>query len=422
MTDKSVVNYPEYSENIQTWLWLNSDLIHTIDHPTFYLRQINKRKRFLLDLLIMTKKWRRFEWQNSADTTLAFPIELGYSIEGYTTTLDGTKRQPATVTLSALNKQFYHETQATDSEGNFQFTNLSFLDSLDFILQGRILDFTESEEISGEHRTVSFKMKSKNIPAILPLADKDHSETLPPIIADYLAKEQKANLIDSVFVQDWTIDLDEITVKADYILNPALFGVYDLNRLDWIPPKTTGMRLIQMFNPRNAYEVDYATGQLYRYEYALGEYVRIPVTVMVNGQVGNSSRILSIEADIIDFFYISNNNPNASGGAVISITTRIDGPRSLQARLKNGILNITHPGYHQARQFYAPNYSKTLPKHEKPDLRTAIHWQPNLTFDATGNALLEFYTADAPAIYEIRIEGMTEDGRPIFMNQDFFVK
>lgn len=422
VTDKSVVNYPAYSENIQTWLWLNSDLAHTIDHSTFYFHQINKRKRFLLDLLVMTKKWRRFDWQISTDTTLAFPIESGYSIEGHTTTLDGTKRQPTTVTLSALKEQFYQETQATDSEGNFQFTNLPFLDSLDFILQGRILDFTESEKIAGKHRTVSFKMETKDKPAISLPVVRDDAKTLPPSIADYLLMEQRASLIDSVFEQDWTIDLDEITVKADYILNPALFGVYDLNRLDWIPPKTTGLRLLQLFNPRNVYEMDYQTGQLYKWEYALGEYIRIPVTVIVNGQVGNSNRILSIEADIIDYFFISNNNPNASGGAVISIVTRRDGPRSLQARLENGILNITHPGYHQARSFYAPNYRQTLPNHEKPDLRTAIHWQPNLTFDTTGNALLEFYTADSPTTYEVRIEGMTKDGRPVFIHQDFFVE
>ncbi len=422
VTDKSVVNYPNYSENIQTWLWLNSDLVQTIDYPNFYLRQINQRKRFLLDLLVMTKKWRRFDWQTSVDTALTFPVEVGYSIEGYTTTLDGTKRQPTNVTLSALNQQFYHETQATDSAGNFKFANLPFLDSLDFILQGRILGFTESEAITGKNRTVSFKMQSKDKPASVLPTIKNNTKSLPPIIADYLAMEQRASLIDSVFEQDWTIDLAEITVKADYILNPALFGVYDLNRFDWIPPKTTGLRLIRMFNPRNAYEMDYATGQLFKWEYVLGEYIKIPVTVIVNGQVGSASRILSIEADLIDYFSFNNSNPNAGGGAVISIVTRKDGPRSLQAHLKNGILNITHPGYHQARTFYAPNYSQTLPIHEKPDLRTAIHWQPNLTFDATGNALLEFYTADSPATYEVRIEGITEDGRPIFMRKDFFVE
>lgn len=116
-------------------------------------------------------------------------------------------------------------------------------------------------------------------------------------------------------------------------------------------------------------------------------------------------RFLTTPVDFIDYLYI--------GETVISMTTRKNGPRSLQTKLEQGILNITHPGYHQARTFYAPNYANPLPMHEKPDFRTTIHWDGNLSFNTAGTAQLSFYTADSPGIYEIRLMGIAENS-PFF--------
>ena len=121
---------------------------------------------------------------------------------------------------------------------------------------------------------------------------------------------------------------------------------------------------------------------------------------------------------MIDYFYVDRTNRSA----VVSVTTRPNGPRSLQAKLENGILNITHPGYDQARTFYAPNYSEPSKAAEKPDYRTAIHWSPNLSFDENGQTWLQFYTGDSPATYEVRIEGISREGIPIFVKQEIFTE
>jgi hypothetical protein len=57
----------------------------------------------------------------------------------------------------------------------------------------------------------------------------------------------------------------------------------------------------------------------------------------------------------------------------------------------------------------------------KPDLRTTIHWEPNITTDEEGKANFRFYTADAPSTYSVVIEGVTEDGKIVYKRDKIVV-
>ena len=46
-----------------------------------------------------------------------------------------------------------------------------------------------------------------------------------------------------------------------------------------------------------------------------------------------------------------------------------------------------------------------------PDYRTTLYWNPTVKLDDTGQATVEFYTSDAPADYDITIEGITQTGK-----------
>jgi uncharacterized protein YfaS (alpha-2-macroglobulin family) len=70
-------------------------------------------------------------------------------------------------------------------------------------------------------------------------------------------------------------------------------------------------------------------------------------------------------------------------------------------------------GFQKSAEFYAPKYD-TPAKNTKPDLRTTIHWQPNITTDEDGTASFSFYTADTPSTYTVVIEGMTADGKIVY--------
>jgi hypothetical protein len=49
-----------------------------------------------------------------------------------------------------------------------------------------------------------------------------------------------------------------------------------------------------------------------------------------------------------------------------------------------------------------------------PDLRTTLYWNPEIKTNRRGRAKVGFYNSDVTRNFQICIEGITEDGIPIF--------
>ena len=57
-----------------------------------------------------------------------------------------------------------------------------------------------------------------------------------------------------------------------------------------------------------------------------------------------------------------------------------------------------------SKQFYSPKYA-VKQQASLTDLRSTIHWEPNIITDREGKAFVSFYSADRPGTYSIIIEG-----------------
>lgn len=69
-------------------------------------------------------------------------------------------------------------------------------------------------------------------------------------------------------------------------------------------------------------------------------------------------------------------------------------------------------GFYMAREFYVPIYESAIARQNRiKDVRTTIHWDPNIVSDEQGKAPLEFFTADGPGTYLVTIEGIDLQGR-----------
>ena len=79
-------------------------------------------------------------------------------------------------------------------------------------------------------------------------------------------------------------------------------------------------------------------------------------------------------------------------------------------------------GYYQARTFYTPKYDIKKPEYEKPDLRTTIHWEPNVVTDEDGKATISFFNADSKTIVKVNVEGIAEPGIPLAGKTSYEVK
>jgi TonB-dependent SusC/RagA subfamily outer membrane receptor len=100
------------------------------------------------------------------------------------------------------------------------------------------------------------------------------------------------------------------------------------------------------------------------------------------------------------------------GNGVIVIFTK-EGKVSFQQKPFH-IKAILPLGYQKPVEFYAPKYDTPQAKNaNQPDLRTTIHWQPNVQTDSEGKASFHFYTADSKTTYTVILEGITTDGKVI---------
>ena len=105
----------------------------------------------------------------------------------------------------------------------------------------------------------------------------------------------------------------------------------------------------------------------------------------------------------------------AGSGGVITILTK-DPTINYENISTPGVLSIQHPGYHQARTFYVPDYENDSFARQKPDYRTTLYWNANAKME--GQPLpLQFYTGDKLSEFLIFVEGITTDGIP-FVGQE----
>jgi len=77
---------------------------------------------------------------------------------------------------------------------------------------------------------------------------------------------------------------------------------------------------------------------------------------------------------------------------------------------ENDKITISKSGYAQARVFYAPKFEAG---NVKSDLRTTIHWEPNVTTNDNGEASITYYNADPKTSIRIAIEGISDNGIPL---------
>ncbi|RYZ96564.1 MAG: carboxypeptidase regulatory-like domain-containing protein [Sphingobacteriaceae bacterium] len=70
------------------------------------------------------------------------------------------------------------------------------------------------------------------------------------------------------------------------------------------------------------------------------------------------------------------------------------------------------------KQFYAPKYTvKNKTVAMGTDMRSTIHWEPNIITDKDGKATVSFYSADKPSVYTVTVEGVNVDGGAGFYTQ-----
>ncbi|WP_158845620.1 hypothetical protein [Algibacter sp. L1A34] len=107
--------------------------------------------------------------------------------------------------------------------------------------------------------------------------------------------------------------------------------------------------------------------------------------------------------------------------SIISIYTYA-GKGLYGARRAKGIFKGFVSGFAPKSEFYAPKYSSESENDWNiPDLRSVVHWAPNVDTDENGAAKVEFYNADYIGDMLVIVEGITKNGKIGYVETQFTV-
>ncbi len=431
ITDAKMIRPNANSENIRTYLLLNSDLRGKIKSPNYFFTKGDEiKKNAQLDLIMMTHGWRRFDWLEFLEmrSQQKFKPEDGIYISGRTISAKSPFQNKLSETKMALRQEgFYQEVQSTDQYGQFSYGPFVFNDTIDILFQAGSDLSSDKPNFMATNIVLDSSIEK---PGFLP------SWTINPFKQEiskenevYRAKSRNSvfrnfeydderELLDEVLLQGKVETKEQVAEKKrerrTRSFNPSHRIVVDdmgthgggdfLELITMIP----GLRV-----ERKDDDPDSPTPN----QYAILLRGLEPSFFLDDVKVDmNIAR--SVHQSNIDFIDVLNTGPASAGyafehGGVIAIYTKQGSRGKGKPKKQPGSITFKSPGFYSARSFYAPDYSKVDRTSSKKDERSTLYWNPKFSVKPYENTNFTFYTSDEKGSLQIEIQGITDSGIPI---------
>ena len=390
--------------DIASYLWLSSDLRGNVESPEYYFQSDTKEADENIDNLMITHGWRRFKWSEVFENkTSEYPnlVEYdGHFVYGkLTNTQTGAPTAGLEAYLAALD--FPARLYATRSEpdGTVRFELRNFFGPKEITIQTNLsqdstykfemaspfskqftvkptagFSFDKTKENQLLTRTIN--MQTNN--AFLP---KSFSEA-KPVIKDSTAFFGPPD--EKYFLDDFTRFPTLEEVLREYVR-----GVLVRRR-----QKEFHFRMIDKLVPNTFYTTD-------------------PLTLLDGIPIFNIDKLMEIDPlkikkiETISSRYFL--GPLSFTG-IVSFSTYQNDLAGFELSPK--VLVMRYEGVQAPREFYEPKYdTKADMASRLPDFRNLLHWSPDVTTDASGNAQIQFNTSDQTGTYKVVVQGMTGNGR-----------
>ncbi|WP_228691231.1 TonB-dependent receptor plug domain-containing protein [Lunatimonas sp.] len=419
--------YHPHEENIKTHLLLSSDLKGPVESPNYYFETQSAERSRALRYLMMTQGWRRFEWETIRTQKLPeirHSNELDLQLWGRLTNEkgDGIERGEALLFLKDRYQAFI--TAETNPQGYFAFQGFYFRDSIDIVIQG--------SDRRGHRSGVQVEIIDHLVGDIRPThAVRMDIEMDPSIPKNYLSEMQyqfraSESALSGMGLRE--ILLDEVVVegraeitepfrlhrRADAVLTREQLPVAPSgNILESLQGRVAGLQIV----PAGA-------NQFRAVIRGQGSPLFLLDGVMVSESVVQSISQFDIsKVEILKGPGTAGIYGGQAGGGVIALYTRRGG-EDTEIDPESGKHIMTHRmgGFTKTRQFYVPKYEgATDGYYQFPDLRTTIHWNPQILMNSDASRQLSFFTADTPGIYRVIVQGISENGSPFYATHTFEV-
>jgi len=417
------------SADIETYLYLASELKGKIDFRSINLSDTSLKGRRNTDLVMMTQGWRNYLWNSIRYTRvfeMMYPIEKGFSINGTVNNYgNGRSFSDNTLTYFDLKNGFNGVASITE------YNKFSF--DLPFFFNNHLI-FIQNRNKKDKVDKMDFILDTLTLPEI-----RYRNTELPynTYKAGYLKSlDEKYAEADSLAGQDIKyIKLGVVTIKAKshpWYSKPDV--TLNLDKED--PTGKKYSSIMQMIYAEFGEKAFTATGfgtkgktynpilvvdgapmtasecppchDYYAYRWAMSLPVNEITDVKFYSAESKYSQLITPpppepirKADWKgDLLYV----PPAIPKMYLPVVSFKTYSHSYRGNPRGAIV-FSYQGIYLAREFYAPDYDKI--KTDKSDNRKTIYWNPDIKTDSTGRAEVSFYNSDLIGKALISISGVS---------------
>ncbi|GGH82169.1 hypothetical protein GCM10011379_55650 [Filimonas zeae] len=415
------------SDNIVSHLLLTSDLRGYIHNPAFYFKNESDSLQKYLDLVMLTSGWRRINWQDIANNKMP---DIKYRRDSSYLSFSGKVFGATPIQIrEAANINLIMKSRDSSTslnflplrpDGSFSDPSMLFFDTLKVYYQfNKIRDMASRVAVSFSNGLLPVPYRIGDLPPVANLVIFDTSGNARIRL---LANEQ-ARLTKLL----QTTTLEGVTVRSKAKSPMQILDDKYANGLF----------------KGDGYQFDVMNDVVAQSSFSVFQYLQGRVAGLQINNTGtggqpsatwrgsNTSFFLDempVDAQqlsnipMADVAYIKVMRPpffgsfgGGSGGA-IAVYTRRGG--DVKSEPGKGLDSKEIAGYTKFKQFYSPNYAVADSRHEQPDVRSTLYWNPYvLTDPKTHRISLEFYNSDITKKMRVVIEGMNKEGRLVHFEQ-----
>jgi hypothetical protein len=456
------------SDNIMSHLLLTSDLKGYVEDPSYYF-QHSEDAWSALDALLLTQGWVGYDLKKiNQPVKPVYDSETEFMVKGTVTNLFKKPLDKANVLLLSRGKQNFLKDTITNKDGKFVFANFPPIGKSTFVItaqnaKGKVINGgisideknlapvsanaaspvqLASWNVNTDSTLINYVKLNKSYHEIL---DKEVLSTTGRLLRAVTIKDRatikgsqnlnSAEETDQTLTEDVMVNagkaslLDVITSKVkgfrtDYYKDrPARADVRTSisNQKAPQPPAMPnleyfiidkrvhfvfdGIDLDKFYEPISGQQNEHSDFQKQYLENISAEDI---LGIEVNYSTSGAYNAKNLE-NTDELLAVSHAGRAGSDFAYIEITTRAgNGPFIQRA---NGIYIYKPLAIAEYKQFYKPLYPVKGAPRTYADLRSTIHWEPNIVTDKNGMSTVGFYAADKPSHYTIILEGSDMKGK-----------
>lgn len=439
---KQLGNLNNEHHNILSYFLLESDLKGEIENPSYYFNPKNNFRKQAMDALMLTQGWRNYKYQDETFIKeYRFLPEKKLIVSGKAQIFSTKKKLKKPIDLTLIYNDLNMINQQIDSTGHFKFY-------LDDYYKNKFKIAIQSKTQKGKKKNLSIVLDKYQTPII------NYLYTEKKTLIDTILKKQtnlQENSSDNFIISNDAIALEEVELDA-YKLTPLRKKMFDLHGApdivienDELIAKTKKWHfgLFSLLQDQFSHDIEiiklpedpiYFRDKIYKgvgipsytlvardfstdFTFVVIDGIPVKLYEYPNLDVLPVTEIKSIE--LIKYpknekHYFFNSNIKLDPNTMISILSIYTYAQQgfIGLRKTNGMYVTKVQGLAPETEFYAPKYktNKTLDSNI-PDIRSIVHWEPNVKTNNNGNAKIEFYNGDNTGNMLIIIEGINKNGK-----------